>query len=89
MKLTKNWQRYLVMNIFDVLFLLLMFFILYLLNVVYNIPFSMVLIVYTLSVLSVVCEPFSASENFYKKHCNRECEGCKMWHCNVCSKADK
>lgn len=89
MKLKKNWQRYLVMSIFDILFCLLMGVIFFILRGIYNIPFGAVFIIYIASVLSVSCEPFTASSKFYEKYCNRECEGCKMWHCEVAKSSTK
>ena len=83
MQIKKNWQRYLIMSLYDILFCLLMGIIFLILRGTYNVPLGGILIVYIASVLSVSCEPFSASVNFYKKYCNRECENCKMWHCNI------
>ncbi len=88
MKLNNNFQRYLVLAIFNLIQMFFYFIVMYIFVVIYHMPFIHWFVIFTCLYIGILIEPFDTSKKIYKKFCNKDCENCKMWHCDICKKND-
>lgn len=88
MKLNNNFQRYLVLSILNLIQMFCFFIAMYFFVAIYHIPFIHFFVIIFCLYIGFEFEPFDTSKKIYKKFCNKDCENCKMWHCNICEKND-
>ena len=86
--LNNNFKRYLVLAILNLIQTFCSFIIMYIFVVIYHMPFIYWFVISICFFIGFEFEPFDTSKKIYKKFCNKDCENCKMWHCNICEKND-
>ena len=82
MKLKSNFQRNLIIDLFVILNSLIMGVIFMIGRLYFKLPIWGIFIFGCLFLLYYYLEPFDITKKVFKKYCNKECEGCSMWHCD-------
>lgn len=83
MKINSNFKRniiFCILSFLQGLFISIPFYILFYL---YKMPLFLFMLVSLSYILYFAVEPFSSSKKIFEKYCNKECNGCSMWHCDL------
>lgn len=90
MKLKSNFQRYLFLFLYNFLNYSILFGLYIILHFYYNIPFSGVILIFSLVGLYLLLFiMIDIKQIIFNKYCNKECTNCNVYFCDFKVKSQK